>query len=125
MGLGYKGDTGHHHSITENLSSLRADYKYNNGYFGNPGHGRGYVREIESDEPAATAKDFYDKAAHGGIEKEMSNGKGVYTKMKDGTILSYREVSSSDGSPAVEINIRQSNDHGDINDQKIHFTKGS
>lgn len=44
--------------------------------------------------------------------------------MKDGTILSYREVSSSDGSPAVEINIRQSDDHSDIKYQKIHFVKG-
>lgn len=34
----------------------------------------------------------------------LGNGKGVYTKMKDGSILSYREVSSSDGSPAVEMN---------------------
>lgn len=124
MGLGYKGDTGHHHSITENLSSLRANYKYSNGYFGDPGHGRSFVREIKSEDPVTTAKDFYDKAAHGGIEKEMDNGKGVTTKMKDGSILSYREVSSSDGSPAVEINIKHSNDHGDIKYQKIHFTKG-
>ena len=68
--------------------------------------------------------EFYDKAAHGGIEKEMSNGKGVYTKMKDGSILSFREVTSSEGSPAVEINIKQSNDHGDIKYQKIHFVGG-
>ena len=44
--------------------------------------------------------------------------------MKDGTIVSYREVSSSDGSPAVEINIRKSDEHGDIKYQKIHFVKG-
>ena len=54
----------------------------------------------------------------------MANGKGVYTKMKDGTILSYREVSSSDGTPAVEINVKESNDHGGIKYQKIHFVKG-
>ena len=125
MGHGYKGDTGHHHSITENLSSLKSDYKYQNGYFGDPGQGRSFVRSIKSSDPAKSAKDFYDKAAHGGIEKQMSNGKGVYTKMKDGSILSYREVSASDGSPAVEINIKQSNDHGEIKYQKIHFVKGS
>ena len=125
MGHGYKGDTGHHHSIKENLPSLKSEYKYQNGYFGDPGQGRDFVRNIKSDDPVKTAHDFYDKAAHGGIEKEMSNGKGVYTKMKDGSILSYREVSSSDGSPAVEINIKQSTDHGDIKYQKIHFVKGS
>ena len=125
MGHGYKGDTGHHHSITENLSSLKSDYKYQNGYFGDPGQGRSFVRNIKSSDPAKSAKDFYDKAAHGGIEKQMSNGKGVYTKMKDGSILSYRAVSTSDGSPAVEINIKQRNDHGEIKYQKIHFVKGS
>ena len=54
----------------------------------------------------------------------MANGKGHYTKMKDGSILSYREVSSSDGTPAVEINIKKSTDHGGIKYQKIHFVKG-
>ena len=54
----------------------------------------------------------------------MTNGHGFYTKMKDGSILSYRETSSSDGSPAVEINIKHSTDHGDVKYQKIHFTKG-
>jgi hypothetical protein len=39
----------------------------------------------------------------------------------DGTILSYREVSTSDGTPAVEINIRGSSAHGEIKYQKIHF----
>ena len=124
MGHGYKGDTGDHHSITENLPSLKSDYKYQDGYFGEPGHGRFFVREISSEDPLKTARELYDKAAHGGIEKEMSNGKGVYTKMKDGSILSFREVTSSEGSPAVEINIKQSNDHGDIKYQKIHFVGG-
>lgn len=124
MGHGYKGDTGHHHSITENLGSLTAKYDYSNGFFGEQGKGRSFVRNISSDDPASTAKDFYDTAAHGGIECAMDNGKGYVTKMKDGTILSYREVSSSDGSPTVEINIRQSDDHGDIKYQKIHFVKG-
>ena len=106
MGHGYKGDTGHHHSITENLGSLTAKYDYSNGYFGEQGKGRSFVRNISSDDPASTAKDFYDTAAHGGIEGAMDNGKGYVTKMKDGTILSYRD------------------DHGDIKYQKIHFVKG-
>ena len=65
MGRGYKGDTGHHHSITENLPSLTSDYEYHNGYFGDKGISSGVVRNIKSDEPIKTAKDFYDKAAHG------------------------------------------------------------
>ena len=78
MGRGYKGDTGHHHSITENLPSLTSDYEYHNGYVGDKGISSGVVRNIKSDEPIKTAKDFYDKAAHGGLEFEMSNGKGVF-----------------------------------------------
>ena len=124
MGHGYKGDTGHHHSISENLPSLQSKYNYNDGYFGVPGHGRDYVRNFISENPEATAKEFYDTAAHGGIEHQMSNGKGMVTKMQDGTIVSYRETSSSDGSPVVEINIRESDDFGNLKYQKIHFVKG-
>ena len=125
MGHGYKGDTGHHHTIAENITdSVKSDYGFKDGYFGVPGQGRDFVRNIVSDNPSETAKTFYDKMAHGGKESEMSNGKGYVTKMKDGTIVSYREVSSSDGSPAVEINIRKSDAHGDIKYQKIHFVKG-
>lgn len=124
MGRGFKGDTGHHHSITENLPSLTSSYDYHNGYFGVKGTGGNIVRNISSDDPVKTAQDFYDKAAHGGIERPMTNGKGLYTKMKDGSILSYREISSSDGSPAVEINIKKSTNHGDVKYQKIHFVKG-
>ena len=124
MGLGYKGDAGHYYSIAENLPSLISSYSYHNGYFGEKGQGRSFVRNIACSNPAKVAKDFYDKAAHGGIEQEMSNGKGLYTKLKDGSILSYREVSSSDGTPVVEINIRGSTDHGGVKNQKIHFVKG-
>lgn len=124
MGRGYKNDTGHHHSIKENLPSLTSRFDYNNGYFGEKGYGRTFVRNISSDDPVKTAKEFYDKAACGGIERPVANGKGHYSKMKDGSILSYREVSFSDGSPAVEINIKKSNDHGGIKNQKIHFVKG-
>ena len=124
MGHGYKNGTGHYHSITENLPSLSSEYDCNNGYFGEKGQGRKSVRNISSDNTMKTAKDFYDRASRGGIEHQMDNGKGVYTKMRDGTIISYREVSSSDGSPAVEINIHYSNNHGEIKTQKIHFVKG-
>ena len=124
MGHGYKGDTGHHHSLSENLPSLMKKYKYANGYFGEHGQGRDFVRNIKCADPVSVAKDFYDTAAHGGKEQEMDNGKGYITKMKDGSILSFREVSSSDGSPAVEINIKHSSDHGGIKYQKIHFVKG-
>ena len=119
MGTGFKGGTYTHHSISDNLSALKSNYKYSKGYFGDKGKGRDFTRNIVSDNPAKTAKEFYDIAAKGGIEKTTSKGK--ISKMADGTIFSYRETSSSDGTPVVEINIKYSTDNGGVKYQKIHF----
>lgn len=45
-------------------------------------------------------------------------------KLADGTIISYRQVSKSDGTSVVEINIRYSTNAGGLKYQKIHFTEG-
>ncbi len=80
---------------------------------------------IYSDDPVATAKDFYDKIGFGGIEEPTPNGKGFKTSLADGTIITWREISSSDdGSPAVDINIKYSKDSGGLKTHKIHFVKG-
>lgn len=126
MGLGYKGDTGHFHSLGENLPTL-VKYKYNSetGYFGEKGASKSNkVRNISSDDPVKEAKVFYDTIAHGGVETKLSNGEGVRTQMKDGTIITYREVSHSDGTSAVDINVsKSSGSTGGIKSQKIHFVK--
>ncbi len=49
--------------------------------------------------------------------------KGKRVTMADGSTLNWRKVSSSDKSPAVDIDIERSNDHGELVSQKIHFTK--
>lgn len=108
----------------DNLDDLKSRYPYYDGYFGSKGQSSGKVRNIVSDNPIATAKEFYQIAAKGGIEQQMLNGKGYTTKMKDGSIISYREVSTSDGSPAVDINIKRSINSGGIKQQKIHFVGG-
>ena len=53
----------------------------------------------------------------------MSNGKGTIAKLADGTIVSYRKVSSSDGTPAVDINIKKSKETGGVKQQKMYFVK--
>ena len=127
MGHGYKGDTGHYHTIGENVGTLRDKFTFNEstGYFGVRGKsGQGNVRNIASDDPAKTAKAFYDIAGRGGIEEPLANGKGFRVSMKDGSIITYREVSSSDGSPAVDIHITSSSDDtGGVRTQKIHFVR--
>ena len=128
MGLGYKGDTGHHHSLRENLELLTASYPLRNGYFGVRGaSGDTSIRHIASTEPMTTSLDFYDKATYGGIESPLydkhGNLIGAVTKLADESVFSWREVSSSDGTPAVDINIRRSNDNCGVKTQKIHFVK--
>lgn len=44
--------------------------------------------------------------------------------MADGGVVTWRETSISDGSPAVDINIEHSSDSGGVKEQKIHFIKG-
>ena len=43
------------------------------------------------------------------------------TRMADGTVITYRETSTSDGTPVVEINIDNSGNCGGVKSQKIHF----
>ena len=81
------------------------------------------MRRIESQDPASAAKDFYEEATWGGVETPLSNGRGVKSEMSDGTIVTMRVTSSSDGSPAVDINISKSSENAGIKQQKIHFVR--
>lgn len=65
---------------------------------------------------------FMDKIAKGGKETIHSDNLRI-TRMADGTVISHRIKSSSDGTPVVEINIRKSRTASGIKDQKIHFIK--
>lgn len=124
MGTGYKSEIRHFNSIGDNLGKIANKYQYFNGYFGSKGDSSiKETRHIESDDPIITSKDFYSRLAYGGIEEPLSNGKGAITKMKDGSVITYRRISSSDGTPAVDINIRKSSDSSGVKQQKIHFVK--
>ena len=130
MGTSYKGYSPAFLSIGENVDRTSKRFQFANGLFGEKGRSRdANIRNIVSDDPATTAKEFYDSIAYGGIEtvlidKETGNPKGMITKMADGSIITWREVSSSDGSPAVDINIERSSDNNGVKQQKIHFVKG-
>ena len=130
MGSGFKGNAGHYHSISENLPVMKEKYPYKNGYFGEIGKNKKNrtIRNIESDNPSKTAKEFYDTLTHGGKEEiiydKTGKEKGFKTTLADGSVVTWRNVSSSDGSPAVDINIEYSSDNGGIKQQKIHFITG-
>ena len=126
MGTGYyKGNTAHYHSIGQNVMVTTKSYPMQNGYFGvnSPSTGN-RTRNIISADNLATAEDFYSKIANGGLEKEYKHGALRITRMHDGTVITMRTVSHSDGTPVVEINISSSRSTGGVKQQKIHFVKG-
>lgn len=70
----------------------------------------------------AAAREFYDKIAYGGIENVIGEDNWT-TKMKDGTYINFRIKTSSEGSPAVQINIKNSSDNAGVRFHKVHFSK--
>ena len=57
MGVSYKGGSTSYHSIADNVKNTADTYKFQNGYFGEPGNSN-RVRVIYSNDPAVTGKDF-------------------------------------------------------------------
>ena len=58
--------------------------------------------------------------SQGGIEKPLTNGKGVQTIFDDGSRVIYRVNTSTPNSPAIDIKITI---YSGIKKQKIHFIK--
>ena len=109
-------------SLDQNIGTVIQSYPLTNGYFGIKGSSRG-IREIHSRNHEETAKDFFNKIAKGGILDLHTINGGVVSRLKDGTIVSYRKITSSTNSPAVEIRFRKLGTKFGINDQKIHFVQ--
>lgn len=123
MGTAYKGEAKYYRSIGQNILTTSSKYKYHAGYFGdNSKHGNNRTRNIISSDSLGTAKDFYNKIAYGGIEKTVDSNTKI-TTMSDGTVITMREKSNSDGSPVVDINIQPSSHTGGVKSQKIHFVQ--
>lgn len=118
----YKGGTVKYHSIGQNILITSNSYKYSNGYFGDKSPSTGSkTRNITSSDNISTATDFYNKIALGGTEKVYDNGNRKITQMSDGSVITWRKISSSDKTPVVEINISSSTHTGGVKKQKIHF----
>lgn len=109
-------------ALTDNIPSLKERFPTTaNGYFGKPGKGRKHTRNIESSNPARTAAEFASVASKNPISCTAIEGKGMVCRMRDGSIVSHRFVSSSkDGSPVVELKVKNA---PGIKSQKIHFVK--
>ena len=103
-------------SIVSNAEAMKQTYPINkNGYFGEKGKN---CRVIKSANPVATSKDFYTRISKGGQEAPLSNNHGVMTVLPDKTRIVYRVITSTKGSPAVEIIVTSPKT---VKTQKIHF----
>lgn len=106
------------YSIDDNLEYVTEKYHISpSGYFGKRGKSSG-VRVIECNDPISTSQDFYTRISKNAQIQALPNGKGTRALFPDGTTIVHRLKTSTPGSPAVEINIKNP---GKIKKQKIHF----
>lgn len=107
MGAGRGGNFGNSDDgvsrFADNLADIIEEYVLSPlGYFGEKTKNNN-IRHIISDNPLETMKDFVNRAIPGASIKPLPNGKGWHAKFSDGFEIIYREISSSDGTPALEI----------------------
>lgn len=124
-GGGYASNGGR---LNENLDEVAKMFpRTPSGFFGKPRGGKSRVRLIASDNPEESAKQFFAIASKGGkITPILFEGGSKSRKSKgfkasfDGShFISVRPVTSSKGSPAIQISFKD----GSGQTQKIHFEK--
>lgn len=107
-------------SVASNLKDLKSMYPISDsGYFGKASS-KGNVRFIKSDNPQADAQKFFSVLAKDGKLTGAKKAGVTVVKFKDGTVVTYRIKSHSDGSPVVSITL-SSTQNGVKSNQKIHF----
>ncbi len=108
-------------TLLDNIPQTTQVFPLNpDGLFGTPGYNTG-VRHIASTDPIATSLRFYGLLADGGTVLRQTE-KIMIKRMGDDAFITWRLVSSSDGSPAVDINMSRVVG-GIVRTHKIHFTK--
>ena len=124
MGISYKGYSYRHRSLRENLEEgpNNSLFTPHGNHFGEIFNNSAKRCNIYSDDPVATAKQFFDWIGYGGVWMARIGGNRV--RLRDGTIINYRTTSNS-GSPAIDISIKISNDNCGIRSHRIHFVKKS
>ncbi len=105
-------------SVCDNAESVAKKYNLNEfGKFGKKGKN---CRIFKCDDPVKESAEFYKKLSKGGFEEPLKNGKGVKTTFDDNSVVTYREITKTPNSPAIDIKIETP---GKIRKQKIHFIK--
>ena len=107
-------------SLDKNFNCLKKYYPVQltpRGYLGPRGN-TSKVRIIKTKDPEFLAQKIYDKLKTGGVETIEPTRR--FTILGDGSEVQLRTVTSSPGSPAVEILVSNSSK---IQAQKIHLVK--
>ena len=105
-------------TIDDNADNMKKDYPLSpSGYFGEKGKN---ARIIKTSTPEATSTDFYNKLGEGGKTEPLANGHGTRTTLPDGSIIVHRLITSTPGSPAVDIKVIG---NSKVKSQKIHFVR--
>lgn len=108
-------------TLLDNLPQTTQEFPLtDDGLFGTPGNNSG-VRHIASRDPIATSIRFYGLLTEGGDVLRKTE-KMTVKRLSDGAFITWRLVSSSDGSPAVDINMSRVVG-GIVSTHKIHFIK--
>ena len=104
--------------IDDNYNAIVAKYPINEfGQFGEKGKNS---RIIYSKNPVNESAKFFDILSKGANIEMVKDNKVTLAYFSDGTVVSYRVVTKTKDSPAVQITIKgQSKFHS----QKIHFMK--
>lgn len=103
--------------FAENAEALKSEFGYPDELDWRLRKGK-KLTSIEADDPVAAATMFAGIASQGFVS-EVINDKGYRRELADGTIVGLRIVTSSESSPAVDLNIV-----GENYVRKIHFYKG-
>ena len=106
MGAGRGGDYGNIKNkvgrFVDNFLELVEEYQISKGgWFGT--YSQSTVRHIISDDPMETMIDFMSRIILHAEIKPLENGHGYMAIFSDGFRITYRESSSTDGTPAVTI----------------------
>lgn len=96
---------------------MKNHYPYKNGKFGEKGKN---VQVIAAEDLEAASIDFYNKLGAGGKVELLPNGRGTMITLQEGTVITHRINTSKPNSPAVDINVSNSQI---IVSQKVHFIK--
>lgn len=126
---GYRNSPSSFRVLRNNIDRLSAKYPLDRDRrFGQRVSER--ISEIRTDDPVATAKEFWKALSRGGVVQEIKTkyGTGRIATFDDKSHVVYRPVTkssivSSQHNPGIEIDIRTSG-HGFPPRYKIHFRKG-